>query len=46
MGMVPMGMLKAVDTRVTLNNGQSFILAYVVRSVMEVWRKKLTPLEL
>lgn len=41
MGTAPMGMLKAVDTRATLNDGQSFNLAYVVRNAAEVWRKKL-----
>ena len=41
LGITPMGMAISTDLRVILDDGQSFILAYVVRSVMEVWRKKL-----
>ena len=40
-GITPMGMAISTDLRVILDDGQSFILAYVVRSVTEVWRKKL-----
>ena len=40
-GIVPVGMAIFADLDVILDDGQFFILAYVVRSVMEVWRKKL-----
>ena len=40
-GITPMGMAISTGLRVILDDGQSFILAYVVRSVTEVWRKKL-----
>ena len=41
LGTVPMGMAIFADLDVILDDGQFFILAYVVRSVTEVWRKKL-----
>lgn len=41
LGTVPMGMAIFADLDVILDDGQSFILAYVVRNVAEVWRKKL-----
>ena len=40
-GMVPIGMLKPVDVRVTLDDGKSFLLSYVIRKVMDAWRDKL-----
>lgn len=40
-GTTPMGMSISTDLRVILDDGQFFILAYVVRNVAEVWRKKL-----
>ena len=41
MGTVPGGMLKPVDVRVTLDDGKSFILSYVIRKVTDAWRNKL-----
>ncbi|RCN59110.1 hypothetical protein [Acidiferrobacter thiooxydans] len=41
LGMVPGGMLKPVDVRVTLDDGKSFILSYVIRKVTDAWRNKL-----
>ena len=41
MGTVPMGMLKPVDVRVTLNDGKSFVLSYVIRQTTKAWRAKL-----
>ena len=40
-GIVPTGMAIPTDLRVILDDGQFFILAYVVRSATGVWRKKL-----
>ena len=40
-GTVPVGMAISTDLRVTLNNGQSFMLSYAIRNVAEVWHKKL-----